>query len=144
MKLLGSFLTELLNMQKITTAGSVEDVVKDFVAFIIIAEIDDIIGKTLKAIDMRDSIDNQNITYEKDLEDISFFEHCDKFLRDMNCGDPVLQTMEVIFQFLAMLIYKLITTVYVIFYFYFFPLLSILFVFYYFPNKKYEVETLNL
>lgn len=144
MKLLGSFLTELLNMQRITTASSVEDVVKDFVAFIIIAEIDDIIGRTLKAIDIKESIENQNITYDRELEDISFFQYCNNFLTNMNCGDPMLKTLEMVFQFIAMVIYKVIVTVYVIFYFYFFPLISILFVFYYFPNKKYEVQTINL
>merc|ERR1712100_230153 len=131
-------------MQRITTASSVEDVVKDFVAFIIIAEIDDIIGRTLKAIDLKDFLENQNITYDRKLEDIGFFEHCDKFITEMNCGDPPLRTLEMIFQFVAMVIYKLIATVHVIFYFYFFPLISILFIFYYFPNKEYEVETINL
>ena len=144
MKLLGSFFTELLSMQRITSAFSVEDVVKDFVAFIIISEIDDIIGRTLKATDLKDSIDNQNIYYERELEDKGFFEHCNKFLTDMNCGDPMLKTLEMVFQFIAMVIYKLIVTVYIIFYFYFFPLISILFVFFYFPNKKYEVHTINL
>ena len=55
-----------------------------------------------------------------------------------------MKTLEMIFQFFAMLVYKLISTVYVIFYFYFFPLITILFIFFYFPNKEYEVETINL
>ena len=131
-------------MQKITTAGYVEDVVKDFVAFIIISEIDDIIGKTLKAIDLKEFIENQNITYDKQLEQKPFFEHCKEILKMMNCGDPILKTIEVVFLFIAMVTYKLILSVYVIFYFYFFPLISILFVYFYFPNKKYEVETINL
>ena len=44
MKLFGAFFTEFINMVKITTAGTVDDVVKDFIAFAIIAEIDNILG----------------------------------------------------------------------------------------------------
>jgi hypothetical protein len=65
MKLLGAFLTELLNMVVIISSPRVDDVVKDFIAFAIIAEIDDILGKTLKSVDKKDSVENQEVIYDK-------------------------------------------------------------------------------
>jgi hypothetical protein len=72
MKLFGAFFTEFINMVKITTAGTVDDVVKDFIAFAIIAEIDNILGQTLKSVDKKDSLDSQDVKYDKKLESKSF------------------------------------------------------------------------
>lgn len=55
MKLTGAFLTEVLSVVKINTASSVEDVVKDFIAFVIIAEIDNILVSTVKSSDKQDT-----------------------------------------------------------------------------------------
>jgi hypothetical protein len=55
MKLTGAVLTEVLSVVKINTASSVEDVVKDFIAFVIIAEIDNILVSTVKSSDKQDT-----------------------------------------------------------------------------------------
>jgi hypothetical protein len=65
MKLLGAFFTELLNLIVIISSPRVDDVVKDFIAFAIIAEIDDILGKTLKSVDKKDSVEKQDVIYDR-------------------------------------------------------------------------------
>jgi hypothetical protein len=54
-------------MFKINTASSVSDVVKDFIAFVIIAEISNIIAQTVKSTDKQDSLNNQDIKFDKKL-----------------------------------------------------------------------------
>jgi hypothetical protein len=95
MKLLGAFLTELLNILAIISATSVDDVVKDFIAFAIIAEIDDILGKTLKSIDRKDSVQIEEVTFDKKDLDKGLFQHISEFMDRMNCGEP-LQNLEVV------------------------------------------------
>ena len=47
MKALGGLITELVNVFVIVQSQTIEDVVKDFIAFGIIAEIDDLMAFTL-------------------------------------------------------------------------------------------------
>ena len=142
MKLFGAFFTEFINMVKITTAGTVDDVVKDFIAFAIIAEIDNILGQTLKSVDKKDSLDSQDVKYDKKLESKSFLQHCEDFIARVNCGASR-ENMEGVFIFLAMVFYKLVNTVYIIFYFYFFPML-IVFLIFMRDSKTYEIETIDI
>lgn len=138
MKLIGAFSTELLSMFKINTASSVSDVVKDFIAFVIIAEIANIIAQTVKSTDKQDSLNNQDIKFDKKLENKSLFQHSEEFMGRINKGN-----WEGIMVFLATLLYKLVNTIYITFYYYFFPLLAI---FLLFDNEKksYEINTVDL
>ena len=49
LKLFGAFMTEAINMYKMGQASSVDDVVKDFIAFGVIAEIDDLMVETINS-----------------------------------------------------------------------------------------------
>ena len=54
-KFIGGFYTEYINLYKMCSACSVDDVVKDFIAFNVIVEVDDIIVTMLSS-NIRDSI----------------------------------------------------------------------------------------
>ena len=72
MKLLGGFLTECINIMLVMESKTSTDVVKNFVAMGILAEIDNIIGATLKNVDLEDECGNANIYYKKQQDLISF------------------------------------------------------------------------
>ena len=57
MKLFGAICTELINMFKMGQASTVDDIVKDFIAFGIISEIDDLMVMTLSNIDIEHEIE---------------------------------------------------------------------------------------
>lgn len=50
-KFFGAIFTELLNIFKMGQANSIDDVVKDFIAFGIIAEIDNMILRTISRVE---------------------------------------------------------------------------------------------
>ena len=62
-KFAGALFTELINMFKMGQASSVDDIVKDFIAFGIISEIDDLMVLTLSNIDIEETIEQNTITY---------------------------------------------------------------------------------
>ena len=72
MKLLGGFLTECVNILLVLESKTSTDVVKNFIAMGILAEIDNIIGATLKNVDIEDECGNANIYYRKQRDLISF------------------------------------------------------------------------
>jgi hypothetical protein len=47
MRLSGNFFTEVLNVWKMGQSKKIEDVVKDFISFGIIAEIDDLVASSI-------------------------------------------------------------------------------------------------
>ena len=65
MKLIGGFITEIMNINLICQSTSIEDVVKDFIALGIIAEIDNLMAMSIsfKGEQMSEQIKNANITY---------------------------------------------------------------------------------
>ena len=63
MKFFGGFFTELVNIIIMIRSESVTDIVKDFIALGIIAEIDDYVGKSLKLVDLEQEIDEAKIEY---------------------------------------------------------------------------------
>jgi hypothetical protein len=65
MRLYANFFTEFLNVYKMSQTSSVEDVVKDFIAFGIISEIDVVIAGSFLQIDVAQEVSGCNITYEK-------------------------------------------------------------------------------
>lgn len=52
MKITGGLATEAINLLKMGQSSTVQDIVKDFIAFGIIAEIDDLIVHTIKGVDI--------------------------------------------------------------------------------------------
>jgi hypothetical protein len=63
MKWMGGIFTEIVNIIIIIRSETVTDVVKDFIALGIIAEIDDYVGKSLKLVDLEEEIDKAEIKY---------------------------------------------------------------------------------
>lgn len=54
-----------MNILIIIQSETIGDVIKDFIAFGIIAEIDDIMAATLYTLEVDEEIDNADITYDK-------------------------------------------------------------------------------
>ena len=61
MKLVGGLFTEFINILVIVQSSSIEDVVKDFIAFGIIAEIDNLLSDTLRGYDVDKTIEEANV-----------------------------------------------------------------------------------
>ena len=57
MKLFGAIVTELINMFKMGQANNVDDVVKDFIAFGIISEIDDLMVLSIPHVNIEEEIE---------------------------------------------------------------------------------------
>mgnify|MGYP006907117056 CR=1 FL=1 len=111
-KLIAGLYTEYINFYKMCQACSVENVVKDFIAFNIIVEIDDIMVQML-SVDMTENIDQAKIDFRKN---------------NMEMYKPSEM------QFLAKSLYKLFKWFYEVIYFYYFPILVIV-VCYYFGDQ---------
>ena len=62
MKFWGGFLTQILNIFVIVQSDGVDSVITDFIAFGIIAEIDDMMAMTIKDFNVADLIDTANKT----------------------------------------------------------------------------------
>ena len=65
MKLYGGFLTEFINILVIVQSDSIEDVVKDFIAFGIISEIDNLLAASLRGYDVENTIKEAEVYYPK-------------------------------------------------------------------------------
>jgi hypothetical protein len=70
MRLLGNFFTELLNVWKMGQATSIEDVVKDFIAFGIIAEIDDLVASSIMNLQVEDELRDNEIPYPQSQDEL--------------------------------------------------------------------------
>ena len=57
MKIVGGVMTELLNMWMMCFNDNEDDVVKDFIAFGIIASIDDIMVAVIKSLDVEQAVE---------------------------------------------------------------------------------------
>mgnify|MGYP000936629885 CR=1 FL=1 len=73
MKFWGGFLTQILNIFVIVQSEGVDTVITDFIAFGIIAEIDDMIAMTIKDFNPGDLIfeSNNKLHFEKDAIDLN-------------------------------------------------------------------------
>lgn len=73
MKLFGGFLTEFINILVIVQSDTIEDVVKDFIAFGIISEIDNLLAASLRGYDVEKAINEADVFYpKKQLEENPF------------------------------------------------------------------------
>lgn len=111
MKFTGGILTEIINGYKMSTATSIEDVVKDFVAFEIISQVDNFVVQTM-TIDVASLIDSVKPPTYKDFNSEK---------KEGNKRDES--------QYFFFFAYKLFSHFYKILYFYYFPLLILGFVY---------------
>jgi uncharacterized Tic20 family protein len=63
MRLLGNLFTELLNVWKMGQSTAIEDVVKDFIAFGIISEIDDLVASSMMNMNVEQELEDNEIPY---------------------------------------------------------------------------------
>ena len=68
MKLYGGFLTEFINILVIVQSDTIEDVVKDFMAFSIISEIDNLLAESLRGYDVDRTMEAKVYYKKKQLE----------------------------------------------------------------------------
>ena len=66
MRLWACILTELLNIYKMGQTDAIEDIVKDFVAFGIISEIDEVIAHSFLQLDVAEILRENSISYLKE------------------------------------------------------------------------------
>lgn len=66
MKMMGGYLTEFVNILLVIESKTSAEVVQNFIAMGIIAEIDNIIGATLKNVNIEEECGNANIYYKKE------------------------------------------------------------------------------
>ena len=125
MKLTASILTEVINMVKMGQATMIEDVVKDFIAFEIICQIDNVVGTTVFQIgDLKAELDDNKIninntdTLNKTLEKL--WNYDDKKRQGMKkCKNCCMR-----FERIAhILVFCVMDYFYKIVYYYFFPFL---------------------
>jgi hypothetical protein len=105
MKLTGGILTELINGFKMSTAETIEDVVKDFIAFEIISQVDNFVVYTM-TIDVQEVIGKWKPSFT-----------------DYNGKDRKEH------QYFALFLYKILHYLYLVVYFYYFPILILGFVY---------------
>lgn len=65
LKIAGGFYAELINIWKMGQTDTIEDIIKDFIAFGIIAEIDDLIANGIKGFNAAEEVANNPIEYHK-------------------------------------------------------------------------------
>ena len=65
MRLWACILTELLNIYKMGQTDAIDDIVKDFVAFVIISEIDEVIAHSFLQLDVAKTLQENSISYLK-------------------------------------------------------------------------------
>ena len=71
MRLWACILTEALNVYKMSQTSAIEDIVKDFIAFGIISEIDEVIAHSFLQLDVAEELRVNNISYPKQMSWLS-------------------------------------------------------------------------
>ena len=137
MKITGGLATEAINMLKMGQSFSVQAIVKDFIAFGIIAEIDDLIVHTIKGVDIEAlmtsnrtqinfSTSAEKETFGKCLTD--FFATVASCVKANKCLKYIKEVLLAASKVIFFALYKIVNLFYVGFYFYFGPLLIIVLV----------------
>jgi hypothetical protein len=124
MRLFGNFFTELLNVWKMGQSSAVEDIVKDFIAFGIISEIDDLVASSIMNTKVEDELEDNKIPYPKVQDDKYLSEILQQIWHQDDCS-KVHRFVQVAF----LGIYAVWQLFYVMIYFYFFPFVIILLIF---------------
>ena len=86
MKSSAAIITQLVQMYKMLYTPDIESVAKDFVAFVIISHIDDIVGRSLKQYNIDKEMEQQ-IKYLKKDDLIDFAGMMSKFENKFICGN---------------------------------------------------------
>lgn len=125
MKLVGGFSTEVINLFKMAQSTTVGDIVKDFIAFGIIAEIDDLIVLTIKGVDIEAIMTSSelNISYNDEESKLTL-----KDLKNNIDYTSIAGVANSLAQFVFFIVYKFTKFIYIGIYFYFAPLVIILLV----------------
>jgi hypothetical protein len=124
MRLIANFLTEFLNVYKISQTRTVEDVVKDFIAFGIISEIDEVIARSFLQLDVEQEVSGSNITYPKEQDETTILQIMRNYWNEKDENAAMR-----FFKIMRIGIYGLLNVFYVSLYFYFFPFLIIIMIY---------------
>jgi hypothetical protein len=134
MKITGALATEAINLLKMGQSSTVQDIVKDFIAFGIIAEIDDLIVHTIKGVDIEALMSSKStaITFSvkksKEKNFVTSFKDIFKVKYEATLIKSAKKLLYAISNFLFFGVYKIVKLAYIGFYFYFGPLLIIILV----------------
>ena len=134
MRLWACILTELLNIYKMGQTDAIEDIVKDFVAFGIISEIDEVIAHSFLQLDVGEELRVNSISYKKD-ED---FKSVSQIVKDVWARDE--STTLKVYLIARILFYASLQFFYVNIYFYFFPFLIVIMIFNFGDNQLAKSE----
>ena len=121
LKVLGAFYAELINIWKMGQQDNIEDIVKDFIAFGIIAEIDNVVARGIKDLDVEKQINEFPIIYD------SNDDH--KTVMQILSEKQNMTTSQYALKVAILCFYKVFDLLYVTVYFYFFPFSILILVF---------------
>ena len=89
MKLYGGFFTEFINILVIVQSDTIEDVVKDFIAFGIISEIDNLLAASLRGYDVEKTINEAEVYYPKVQHETSWFTYLSTKYEELKKDDKM-------------------------------------------------------
>ena len=127
MRLLGNLFTELLNVWKMGQSSAIEDVVKDFIAFGIIAEIDDLVASTMMNMEVEQELEDNEIPYPQSQDHKKFWDILSSAMEKLDHKQE--RGPNRLLQIILITIYIFWQTIYVVVYFYFFPFFIVLLIF---------------
>ena len=127
MKFTAGLLTEITNVLIIIQSGTIEDVIKDFIAFGFICEIDNLMISTVTSINCSEDIGNAGVAYPKKQSLQSLRYQLAKIWLtksdNLSFGWKINNSIQTLIKFVFYSFYKII-------YYYFLPSTVILFVFF--------------
>ena len=123
MRLWACILTELLNIYKMGETDAIEDIVKDFIAFGIISDIDEVIVNSFLQLNVSEELKEHGISYQKEQDSRTTREMVEQVWK----GDE--PTYFKVVWIARIVMYTALQFFYTNFYFYFFPLLIVIWVF---------------
>ena len=136
MKFTAGMLTEFCNIFIIVQSSNIENTIKDFIAFGFICEIDDLVLQTVNLMDYNEVFDRSGISFHKKFMLKTFYQSFWECWEDklMTIPQKLLNTLQLMTEIVLRKTYK-------IFYYYFFPLLTIVLVLFYGPQTSVVTPT---
>ena len=140
MKFVAGTFTELMSIIMIMSSDDIGDVVKDFISFNIIKEIDNMMVMTVSNADVEKEFDTADITYPESQNYISSFKLIKQIREkiDKATGDYEFSRGEAYTMYLIIMINDLLDFFYTVVYFYFFPFTFFVFLIYIFSVNIYS------
>ena len=126
MKYTSGLLTEVTNIMIIVQSETIEDVIKDFIAFGFICEIDNMMISTVTSINCSDEIAKSGIVFPKNQKQQSVSENLTELwnVKELSILWKINNSIQCVIQKNFNMFYKII-------YYYFFPSVTVLIVFFY-------------